>query len=73
MGGLIGFFATEAGPLNQVVQLWQYPDMGDREHRRAVMAQDPDWQEFLRRNEDLGALLHQENKILVPVPFPPIK
>jgi hypothetical protein len=73
LGGLVGFFVTEAGPLNQVVHLWQYQDMGDREHRRAAMAKNPDWQEFLRRNEDLGALLHQENKILAPVPFSPLK
>lgn len=73
LGSLIGFFVTEVGPLNQAVFMWRYEDMGDRERRRAAMAKDPDWQEFLRRNEELGALQAQENKIIVPVPFSPIK
>lgn len=73
LGRLIGFFVTEVGPLNQVVFMWGYEDMGDRERRRAAMAKDPDWQEFLKRNEELGALQHQENKIVVPVPFSPIR
>ena len=73
LGRLIGFFVTEVGPLNQVVFMWGYEDMGDRERRRAAMAKDPDWQEFLRRAEELGALQHQENKIVVPVPFSPIR
>ena len=73
LGRLIGFFTTEVGPLNQVVFMWGYDDMGDRERRRAAMAKDPAWQEFLRRSEELGALQHQENKLLLPVPFSPIK
>ena len=73
LGQLLGFFTTEVGPLNQVVFMWGYEDMGDRERRRAAMAKDPDWQEFLRRSEELGALQHQENKIVIPVPFSPIR
>ena len=73
LGRLIGFFVTEVGPLNQVVFMWAYDDMGDRERRRAAMAKDPDWQDFLARVEQLGALQHQENKLLAPVPFSPIK
>jgi hypothetical protein len=37
------------------------------------MAADPAWQEFLRRNEELGALQHQESKILVPTAFSPLR
>jgi hypothetical protein len=37
------------------------------------MAKDPDWAEFLRRNEELGALMYQENKIIVPTGFSPIR
>ena len=73
LGRLIGFFVTEVGPLNQVVFMWGYEDMGDRERRRATMAKDPDWQDFLARVEEVGALKSQENKFLVPVPFSPIK
>jgi len=37
------------------------------------MAKDPTWHEFMRRNEELGALMHQESKIVTPVRFSPIK
>ncbi|MDJ0951114.1 MAG: NIPSNAP family protein [Alphaproteobacteria bacterium] len=73
LGNLIGFFQTEIGPLNQVIHLWGFEDLADRQRRRAAMAQDPAWQEFLRRNEELGALMTQEDKIIVPVSFSPIR
>jgi len=37
------------------------------------MAENPGWQEFLRRNEELGALQFQENKILLPTAFSPLR
>ena len=73
LGQLIGFFTSEIGTLNQVVHIWQYEDMADRQRRRAAMAEDPAWHEFMRRNEDLGALQYQENKILIPTAFSPIR
>lgn len=73
LGKLIGFFVSEIGPLNQVVHIWQYEDLADRQRRRAAMAEDRDWQEFMRRNEELGALQSQENKIMVPTAFSPLK
>jgi hypothetical protein len=73
LGKLIGFFVSEIGPLNEVVHLWQYEDLADRQRRRAAMAEDSAWQEFMRRNEELGALQHQENKILLPAAFSPLK
>lgn len=73
LGNLIGFFQTEIGPLNQVIHLWGFDSLEDRQRRRAAMAQDAEWHEFLRRNEELGALMHQEDKIIVPVSFSPLK
>jgi len=73
LGNLIGFFQTEIGPLNQVVHLWGYDDLNERQRRRAAMAQDPAWHDFMKRNAELGALLTQEDKIIVPVSFSPIK
>ena len=73
LGNLIGFFQTEIGTLNQVVHIWGFADLNDRTRRRAEMAKDPDWQDFLRKNEELGALLHQESKIIVPVKFSPLQ
>lgn len=73
LGNLIGFFQTEVGPLNQVVHLWGYESMADREQRRAAMAADPAWADFLRRSEELGAIMQAENKILKSVGFSPLK
>ena len=73
LGELIGFFQTEVGPLNQVVHIWKYDSMGDRERRRAAMMADPAWQDFLKESEALGALHTQENKILSPISFSPLK
>lgn len=73
LGNLIGFFQTEMGTLNQAVHLWGFDDLNERQRRRAEMAKDPGWHEFMRRNEELGALMHQESKIVTPVRFSPIK
>jgi len=73
LGNLIGFFQTEIGSLNQVIHLWGFDDLNERQRRRAEMAKDPAWHEFMRRNEELGALMHQESKIVIPVGFSPIK
>jgi len=71
LGGLIGFFQVAVGPLNQVVHLWGYKDMGDMEARRKTRDADPRWQPYRDKIQDM--IMHQENKILVPVPFSPIK
>jgi len=73
LGQLLGFFTSELGTLNQIVHLWGYSDLNDRMERRARMAQDPEWQDFLARNEELGALQHQTTTILNPTSFSPIR
>ncbi|MBC8239321.1 MAG: NIPSNAP family protein [Alphaproteobacteria bacterium] len=73
LGRLIGFFTTEIGPINQIVFMWAYENMGDREQRRAAMDQDPDWAAFRGKTAPLGALKQQTNKILAPTDFSPIQ
>ena len=53
LGNLLGFLQTEIGTLNQVIHLWGFDDLDDRQRRRAEMAKDPAWHEFMRRNEEL--------------------
>lgn len=67
---LVGFYVSDIGPLNQVVHLWAYRDIGDREARRARMAADPEWQAFLKSNA--GTFVAQEIKILKATSFSPI-
>jgi len=71
LGNLIGYFATEVGTLNQVVHLWGYESMGEREKRRAIMLQNADWQAYLKKAMQL--IVKMENRILVPAPFSPLK
>src|SRR5262249_31336148 len=73
LGNLIGFFQTEIGTLNQVIHIWGFADLNERTRRRAEMAKDPAWQEFLRRNEELGALVHQGSKIVLRVKCSPLQ
>ncbi|KIQ03448.1 hypothetical protein RU07_08360 [Agrobacterium tumefaciens] len=67
LGKFIGSFVSDIGPQNQVVHIWAYDDITDRETRRANMAADPEWQAFLTLNA--GSFVAQENKILKPTTF----
>ena len=33
------------------------------------MAADPDWQAYIKKSAELGALVKQENKLMTPVDF----
>jgi len=71
LGKFIGYFTTETGNLNQVVFMWGFESLDDRAQRRERMAQDPDWQRYLTKVTPL--LLSQENRILKPTSFSPIR
>lgn len=66
---LLGFYVSEIGPLNQVVHLWAYDSLADREQRRLRLEADPQWHEFRRINA--GSFIAQEVKILRPARFSP--
>ncbi|MGA7833816.1 MAG: NIPSNAP family protein [Acidimicrobiales bacterium] len=70
LGNLIGYFTTEIGTLNQIVHLWGYDDLADREARRAKLLEDVTWQEYVATIRPF--VVHQENRILVPTSFSPI-
>jgi hypothetical protein len=67
LGQLLGYFTTEVGVLNQVVHLWGYADMADRERRRAALAAYPGWHELTQPL--LPLIVRQENRILVATDF----
>ncbi|MCT8175679.1 NIPSNAP family protein [Variovorax sp. CY25R-8] len=71
LGGLVGFYVSEIGPLNQIVHLWRFASLADREQRRSAMEADPAWQEYRARSKELGALRQQESQILKPTSFSP--
>lgn len=71
LGGLVGYFVTEIGPLSHVVILWRYADLEDRARRRARLAETPEWQEFTKRLSP--TIETMENRILLPTDFSPMR
>ncbi|HXH03545.1 MAG TPA: NIPSNAP family protein [Candidatus Competibacteraceae bacterium] len=70
LGELVGYFFSEIGPLNQIVHIWAYPSLDEREARRVALASDPAWQRFAPK---IQALIEEmESKILKPTPFSPL-
>lgn len=70
LGHLVGFFTTDIGTQNQVVHIWAYDSIADRQIRRDKMEADPEWQAYVASVRGLfGA---QENKILKPTRFSPL-
>ena len=60
------FWHTEFGPLNQVIHVWPYDDLKQRQQVRAAMASDPDLKRF---SPVPGLLVSQESEIYIPAPF----
>ena len=71
LGNLLGVFTTDIGALSTYTSLWGYDSYAEREERRAQLQADERWKDFLAR---LQPLLHtQQNRILVPTAFSPIR
>jgi hypothetical protein len=69
LGHLFGYFHTELGALNKVVQMWAYENMADRSKRRAALQADPAWNAYIVKNRPV--IVAQQNEILIPAPFSP--
>jgi hypothetical protein len=62
LGVPLGMFSSAVGPLNQVVHLWGFDDMGEFERRHAARDRDPDWPAYLQASENL--ITAQENRLI---------
>jgi hypothetical protein len=71
LGGFLGYFVTELGTQNQLVHLWGYENLDDRARRRALLAEDPQWQNCLRQIRPM--IMTMENRIMLPTTFSPIR
>lgn len=69
LGALVGYYSSEIGPINQIVHIWAFASLDDREARRARLNADPEWQAFLPRIRDL--IETAETKIMRPAAFSP--
>lgn len=72
LGRLVGFFVSEVGPLNQVVHLWAFDSLAERERRREQLEQDPAWAVYRDALRELDVIVEQETKMLKSVPFSPV-
>jgi hypothetical protein len=70
LGNMVGYFTTDIGMLNQVVHLWGYEDLKQRQERRERLAADKTWQTYLAKV--LPLIQTMESKILVPASFSPV-
>jgi NIPSNAP len=73
LGQPFAYLVTETGNPNQYLHIWAYENAADREQRRAAMQADPGWQAYLEESAKLGALESQQNRLMKPVDFFPIK
>ena len=71
LGRPLGFYTTEIGNLHQVVLLWAFDSLDDRDRRRAAMGADPAWQRYIGEIWAMNAIEAQESKILRPTAFSP--
>lgn len=73
LGQPVLYATTEVGDVNSYVHVWAYKDLADRTAKRAALWADPAWLDYVKKSAELGALVKQENKILVTVAFFPGK
>ncbi|MGI6245430.1 MAG: NIPSNAP family protein [Pseudochelatococcus sp.] len=69
LGRLVGYFFSEIGPVNEIVHIWAYESLNDRQARRDALQADPEWRAFLPAIRDL--IVTADNKILKPADFSP--
>ena len=63
------YATTEVGDVNSYVHIWAYKDITERAEKRAALWADPEWLAYTKMSAELGALIKQENRILVAAPF----
>ncbi len=67
----VGLWTGEVPQPNELVHLWNYPDLNARAATRAAVGEDPEWKEFLGKGA--GRLMEMQSVILLPTAFSPMK
>ncbi|MGI4812770.1 MAG: NIPSNAP family protein [Janthinobacterium lividum] len=70
LGGFMGYFLTEFGTQNQLIHMWAYADLDDRRRRRALLAENAQWQQCLEHIRPM--IMTMENRIMYPTAFSPL-
>jgi hypothetical protein len=71
MGGFLGMYLTEHGEVNEVVHLWRFDSLAERERRRALLEADPRWDGYKQEIEQLGPITRMQSRIMKPTRFSP--
>ena len=61
---LAAFWHTDIGPLNQVIHVWPYESLDERDQIRAEASKDPNWPPH-----DLSMIQEMQSEIWNPAPF----
>lgn len=67
----VGIWTSEAPQPNEVVHMWNYPDLNTRMSTRAAVSKDPDWQAFVAKGA--GSIIEMQSTLLLPTVFSPMK
>ncbi len=67
----VGFWSTSIGTLNEVVHLWAYEDLNERQAKWDKWAKDPRRAEVMAKLRSI--VVAQSNKILTPTEFSQMK
>ena len=65
---LVGYFQSDVGPLNQIVHIWPFTDVAQRDEIRKANYARPEWNSHLAKIRPL--MVSQETTLLVPSPVP---
>lgn len=71
LGVPLGWFVTDIGVVNEVVHVWRYESLAERETRRAALEADPAWQAFRRKAASYVQTMN--SRILRPTAFSPLR
>ncbi len=71
LGGFVGAFTVDVGALSTYTHLWRYDSYDQRAARRAALQARDDWMAFLVKIQPL--IRTQQNRILVPTSFSPLR
>jgi hypothetical protein len=71
LGELVAYFTTDIGPLNQIVHIWRFASLDDRDLRRKQLLLDAEWQVFMPKLQPL--IEEMEIKIMCPTSFSPLQ
>jgi len=73
LGNPLAYLRGETGDPNEYVHIWIYKDAADRERKRTNLYADTDWLRYIKKSAELGALESQNNKLMIPTQFCPLK